>query len=47
MVVVKKFGTNIEWIWDKEKFIDRKCNMSEMYWDMKEDGKVSALFKLI
>ena len=39
-VIVKKFGTNNEWLWDHQKFIDRKSCMSEMYLDFKEDGKV-------
>jgi hypothetical protein len=39
-VIAKKFGTNNEWIWESEKFIDRKALMSEMYIDLKEDGKV-------
>lgn len=26
MIVVKKFGTSVEYIWDKYKFIDRSNN---------------------
>ena len=40
VIVVKKFGTSLQWIWDKFKFIDRKSFMSEMYYDIKEEGKV-------
>ena len=40
MIVVKKFGTTNEWLWDASKFIDRKHCMSEIYLDLKHDGKV-------
>jgi kinesin family protein 1 len=43
VITVKKFGTSLEWIWEKYKFIDRKSLMSEMYLDIKEDGKVRLL----
>ena len=39
-IIVRKFGTTNEWIWDSQKFIDRKSYMSEMYLDLKEDGKI-------
>lgn len=42
---MKKFGTSKEWLWDVEKFIDRKACMSEIYLDLRDDGKV--LFKYI
>jgi hypothetical protein len=42
MIVAKKFGTNNEWLYDSDKFIDRKACMSEIYLDMKEDGKVGS-----
>ena len=38
--MVKKFGTSNEWLWDSSKFIDRKACMSEMYLDLKHDGKI-------
>lgn len=37
---MKKFGTSKEWLWDVEKFIDRKACMSEIYLDLRDDGKV-------
>jgi hypothetical protein len=40
-VVVEKFGTSNKWIWDIEKFIDRKACMSEMYLEFKEHAKVN------
>ena len=40
-MVVEKFGTSNKWIWDIEKFIDRKACMSEMYLEFKEHGKVA------
>jgi hypothetical protein len=43
MIVAKKFGTNSEWLYDSDKFIDRKAVMSDYYLDMKEDGKVLLL----
>ncbi len=44
MIVAKKFGTNNEWLYDSDKFIDRKACMSEIYLDMKEDGRVAFIF---
>ncbi len=39
-IEVKKFGTNNEWLWTMDKFIDRKSWMADMYLDLKENGKV-------
>lgn len=44
-IIVKKFGTSNEWLWDSQKFIDRRSLMSEVYLDFKEDGKVKFYSK--
>ncbi|CAF0841426.1 unnamed protein product [Brachionus calyciflorus] len=41
VILVRKFGTSLEWIWEAEKFIDRKAVMSDFYLDFKEDGKIN------
>lgn len=40
VIVAKKFGTSYEWLYDSDKFIDKKTLMSEIYLDLKEEGKV-------
>lgn len=45
VIILKKFGTSLEWMWDKFKFIDRKSFMSEMYADLKEGVKLGEHFK--
>ncbi len=40
LVSVKNFALGLNWLWTKEKFMDRKLDMSEYYLDIKEDGKV-------
>jgi len=40
LVSVKNFALGLHWLWTKEKFMDRKLDMSEYYLDVKEDGKV-------
>ena len=37
MVKMTDTATRHEWVWDRNKFIDRKCIMAEMY-DKYEDG---------
>ncbi len=39
-VTVKNFALGLEWVWTKNKFLDRKVDMSEFYLDFKEDGKI-------
>lgn len=31
----------LEWIWSKEKFLDRKVDMTELYLDFKDDGVIN------
>lgn len=40
LVEAKNFMTGLKWLWTKEKFNDRKQDMSEYFLDVKEDGKV-------
>lgn len=40
-VSVKNFALGLEWIWTKEKFLDRKVDMSEYYLDFKDDGEIN------
>jgi hypothetical protein len=44
IIIARKFGTNLEWLYDSEKFIEKKAMMSELYLDLKEDGKVWPFF---
>jgi len=39
-VTVKNFALGLEWVWTKNKFLDRKVDMSEFWLDFKEDGKI-------
>ena len=43
LVIAEKFGTSNKWLWDIEKFIERKACMSEMYMEYKQNGIVSIL----
>jgi len=43
MVEAKNLMSGLKWLWTKEKFHDRKQDMSEYYLDIKEDGKVDQL----
>lgn len=38
---VKNFEKGLEWIWDKNKFMDRKAEMTEYYLDFKDDGIIN------
>lgn len=40
-VSVKNFEKGLEWIWDKNKFMDRKADMTEYYLDFKDDGIIN------
>ena len=40
-IQIKNFEFGLEWIWSKEKFLDRKADMSEFYLDLK-DGAVES-----
>ncbi len=42
-MLVKNFVTGLEWVWEKNKFLDRKTLMSEYYADFKEDGQINSL----
>ena len=47
MVLVTNFLTGYEWIWTKEKFLDRKELMSFYYADFKDNGVIdNAKFKV-
>ena len=47
-VSVKNFLTDLEWIWTKQKFLDRKADMAAFYTDIKTDGKIdNAKFKVL
>jgi kinesin family protein 1 len=39
-VQVKNFALGLEWIWTKEKFLNRKSDMTDFLLDFKEDGKI-------
>ena len=41
-VSVKNFASGLEWIWTKNKFLDRKAEFTELYLDFKDDGVISA-----
>lgn len=38
---MKNFALGLEWIWSREKFLDRKALMTEMYDDFRDDGKIN------
>lgn len=40
-VAIKNFAVGLEWIWTKEKFLDRKADMMEMYQDYQEDKTIN------
>ena len=40
-VSVKNFAQGLEWIWTKNKFLDRKADMTELYADLMDDGKIN------
>jgi kinesin family protein 1 len=40
-VSVKNFVSGLEWIWTKQKFLDRKIDMTEMYNDFIDDGIIN------
>ena len=42
MVKMTDVGTKHEWMWPRQKFLDRKCIMSEIY-DKFEDGETVEL----
>lgn len=47
-VIVKNFALGLEWIWTKDKFLDRKVDMVEIYNDYKDDGIINReKFKVI
>ena len=41
-VIVYNFLMDLEWIWPKNKFLDRKYEMSEMYLDFMDDGVINT-----
>ena len=46
-VSVRNFPRNLEWIWTKNKFLDRKAEFTELYNDFKDDGVINtAKFKV-
>lgn len=40
LIIAEKFGTSCKWLWDIEKFINRKACMSEMYLEFKQNGLI-------
>lgn len=40
LVIAEKFGTSNKFLWDTEKFINRKACMSEMYLEFKQNGMI-------
>ena len=40
-VSVKNFASGLEWIWTKNKFLDRKAEFTELYLDFKDDGIIN------
>lgn len=40
-VSVKNFSLGLEWIWTKEKFMDRKSDIIEIYNDFMDDGIIN------
>jgi len=47
-VSVRNFTLGLEWIWTKEKFLDRKVDMTELFLDLKDDGIINKeKFKVI
>ncbi len=47
-VLVKNFALGLEWIWTKQKFLERKVDMIEIYADFLDDGIVNRdKFKVV
>lgn len=47
-VSVRNFSLGLEWIWTKDKFLDRKVDMTELFLDLKDDGIINKeKFKVI
>jgi kinesin family protein 1 len=44
-VIVKNYLMNLEWVWPKNKFLDRKTEMSELYFDLKDGVANSEKYK--
>jgi hypothetical protein len=40
---MKNYVLGLEWIWTKEKFLNRKADMLEMYLDFQDDGVINRL----
>lgn len=40
-VLMKNLSNNCEWVWPKEKFLQRKIDITEMLDDLKDDGKIN------
>ncbi len=40
-VLVKNFALGLEWIWTKQKFLDRKVDITEIYNDFMDDGVIN------
>jgi hypothetical protein len=41
-VSVKNFQLGLEWMWERQKFIERKSQISEYYLDFKDDGIINS-----
>ena len=47
-MAVKNFQLGLEWMWERQKFIERKAQISEYYLDFKDDGIINTeKFKVI
>ena len=40
MVIYKNFASGYQWIWSKERFLDRKEEISQFYNDIRDNGAV-------
>ena len=41
-MAVKNFQLGLEWMWERQKFIERKSQISEYYLDFKDDGVINT-----
>jgi hypothetical protein len=41
MVIFKNFATGFQWVYSKEKFLDRKEEISQFYSDINDNGVIN------
>jgi hypothetical protein len=41
MVIFKNFATGYQWVYSKEKFLDRKEEISQFYTDINDNGVIN------